>query len=101
MLFSCPQLVTNEFLFGSFAWALKVRPQVLLTWSQGEPGLSLSLTRRQRNDQSHGQGLLCRLCHRMSVGAGEGRKEGERRDEIIAAEQGGIRLKSARGRPSM
>ena len=84
--------VSNEFLFGAFAWAVKVRPQVLLSWSQQDgPGLSVSLTRRPRNPS---EGTLCRLCYRMSVGAGERRREGERRDEIIAAAQGGIRSKS-------
>ena len=62
----CAQ-VTNEFLFGEFSWALKVRPQVLLTWSQDEPGLNMSLTRRPRNQsqgrtgRTDGRGWLIRL----------------------------------------
>ena len=93
--------VTSEFQFGAFAWALKVHPQAPLAWNRDEPGLGLSLTRRPPPPaggagRPGGEGLLCRLCHRMSVGpagaaAGDGsREEGERRDEIIAAGQGGI-----------
>ena len=83
-----------------------MRPQAPLAWNRDEPGLGLSLTRRPPAGGGVGgggrpgsEGLLCRLCHRMSVGpatAGQGsegdgaREEGERRDEILAAGQGGI-----------
>ena len=42
-------------MFGAFAWVLRVRPQVLLTWSQDEPGLIMTLTRRFRSQSQGGR----------------------------------------------